>query len=43
MLGAVFEVSHPLGAGFLEKVYQRVLLHELRLRASGLPPALGFQ
>ena len=32
MLGAVFEVSNTLGAGFLEKVYQRALLHELRLR-----------
>jgi GxxExxY protein len=25
-------VSNTLGAGFLEKVYQRALLHELRLR-----------
>ena len=32
MLGAVFEVSHTLGAGFLEKVYQRALLRELSLR-----------
>ena len=32
VLGAVFEVSNTLGAGFLEKVYQRALLHELRLR-----------
>jgi GxxExxY protein len=32
VFGAVFEVSHTLGAGFLEKVYQRALLHELRLR-----------
>ena len=32
MLGAVFEVSHTLGAGFLEKVYERAWLHELRLR-----------
>ena len=31
MLGAIFEVSNTLGAGFLEKVYQRALLHELRL------------
>ena len=30
--GAVFEVSNTLGAGFLEKVYQSALLHELRLR-----------
>src|SRR4051794_33822066 len=32
VLGAVFEVSNVLGAGFLEKVYQRALLTELRLR-----------
>jgi GxxExxY protein len=32
VFGAVFEVSHTLGAGFLEKVYQRALLHALRLR-----------
>jgi len=37
VLGAVFEVSNTLGAGFLEKVYQRALLHELRLR--GIPAA----
>jgi hypothetical protein len=30
--GAVFEVSNTLGAGFLEKVYERALLMELRLR-----------
>ena len=32
VLGAVFEVSNALGAGFLEKVYQRALLRELSLR-----------
>jgi GxxExxY protein len=31
VLGAVFEVSNTLGAGFLEKVYERVLLIELAL------------
>ncbi len=31
VLGAVFEVSNTLGAGFLEKVYERALLTELRL------------
>ena len=35
VLGAIFEVSNALGAGFLEKVYQRALLRELRLR--GIP------
>src|SRR5437588_7508260 len=32
VLGAVFEVSNTLGAGFLEKVHQRALLRELSLR-----------
>ena len=32
VLAAVFEVSNTLGAGFLEKVYQRALLRELGLR-----------
>jgi GxxExxY protein len=32
VLGAVFEVSNTLGAGFLEKVYQRALFGELGLR-----------
>jgi len=31
VLGAVFEVSNTLGAGFLEKVYERALLKELAL------------
>ena len=30
--GAVFEVPQTPGAGFLEEVYQRALLHALRLR-----------
>ena len=32
VLSAEFEVSNTLGAGFLEKVYQRALLRELSLR-----------
>ena len=32
VLGAVFEVTNTLGAGFLEKVYQRALLRGLGLR-----------
>jgi GxxExxY protein len=32
VLAAVFEVSNTLGAGFLEKVYQRALMRELNLR-----------
>jgi len=37
ILGAKFEVSNTLGAGFLERVYERALLHELKLR--GIPAA----
>jgi GxxExxY protein len=32
VLAAIFEVSNTLGAGFLEKVYERALLKELDLR-----------
>ncbi len=32
VLGAVLEVSNTLGAGYLEKVYERALLRELGLR-----------
>ena len=31
VLGAIFEVANTLGAGFLEKVYERALLKELSL------------
>jgi GxxExxY protein len=31
VLNAIFEVANTLGAGFLEKVYQRALLKELKL------------
>jgi len=32
VIGALFEVSNTLGAGFLEKVYERALVAELRLQ-----------
>ena len=32
VIGAILEVSNILGAGFLEKVYERALLRELELR-----------
>jgi len=35
VIGAAYEVSNVLGAGFLEKVYERALIRELGLR--GLP------
>jgi GxxExxY protein len=38
VLGAVFEVSNTLGAGFLEKVYERALLRELALRGIRASP-----
>ena len=31
-VGAVYEVANTLGAGFLEKVYERVLYQELKAR-----------
>jgi GxxExxY protein len=38
VLGAAFEVANVLGAGFLEKVYERAMLRELRLRGSVVRP-----
>jgi GxxExxY protein len=32
VIGAIYEVSNVLGAGFLEKVYEKALLKELALR-----------
>ena len=32
VVGAVFEVSNSLGAGFLEKVYEKALLREMGIR-----------
>ncbi len=32
VIGAVYEVANVLGAGFLEKVYERALVRELGLR-----------
>ena len=42
VLGAVFEVSNTLGAGFLEKVYQRALLRELSLRGIRATAEVSF-
>ena len=42
VLGAVFEVSNTLGAGFLEKVYQGALLTELRLRGIRATAEVSF-
>ena len=32
VIGAAYEVSNTLGAGFLQKLYERALLNELALR-----------
>lgn len=32
IIGAAFEVSNTLGVGFLEKVYEKALMHEMTLR-----------
>ena len=32
IINAAFEVSNTLGCGFLEKIYEKALIHELRLR-----------
>jgi GxxExxY protein len=42
ILGAAFEVSNTLGAGFLEKVYARALMHELKLRGMRAVPEVSF-
>jgi GxxExxY protein len=42
VLGAVFEVANTLGAGFLEKVYERALLKELKLRGIQAASQVSF-
>jgi GxxExxY protein len=42
VLGAVFEVSNTLGTGFLEKVYQRALIYELRVRGLRAAAEVSF-
>jgi GxxExxY protein len=32
VIGSAFEIANVLGAGFLEKVYERALIRELALR-----------
>ena len=34
VIGAAYEVSNVLGAGFLEKIYERALMEELNLRGA---------
>ncbi len=42
VIGAILEVSNLLGAGFLEKVYQRALLRELGLRGIRATAEVSF-
>jgi GxxExxY protein len=42
VLAAAFEVSNTLGAGFLEKVYERALLYELNLLGLKAVPQASF-
>lgn len=42
VLSAVFEVSNTLGAGFLEKVYERALMRELALRGISATAQASF-
>ncbi|MEO8371334.1 MAG: GxxExxY protein [Candidatus Solibacter sp.] len=43
VISAIFEVSNTLGGGFLEKVYQRALITELRLRGLGVTAEVAFK
>jgi GxxExxY protein len=38
VIGAAYEVANTLGPGFLERVYERALLNELRLRGVPVEP-----
>ena len=42
VIGSAFEVANVLGAGFVEKVYERALLRELALRGVNAKPQVSF-
>lgn len=42
VIGAVFEVANTLGAGFLEKVYERALIRELQVRGLKVAAQASF-
>lgn len=42
VIGAAYEVSNVLGAGFLEKIYERALIEELTLRGMRVKPQATF-
>ena len=43
VIGAAFEVANVIGAGFLEKVYERALIHELALRGVSAKAQVSFR
>lgn len=43
IIGAVFQVSNTLGVGYLEKVYERALIHELGKRGLRVQSQLPIQ
>ena len=43
VIGAAFEVANVLGAGFLEKVYERALIRELALRGVNAKAQVPFR
>jgi len=43
IIGCAFKVSNALGAGFLEKVYENALAHELRKAGLGVVQQYGIQ
>lgn len=42
VVGAAYEVSNHLGAGFLEKIYERALVKELALRGIPATPQVPY-
>jgi GxxExxY protein len=42
VIGAAIEVHRLLGPGFLEKIYERALIHELMLRGVSVQPQRGI-
>jgi GxxExxY protein len=42
VIGAAYEVSNVLGAGFLEKVYERALIRELSARGLAVRSQVSY-
>ena len=43
VIGAAYEVSNTLGAGFLENLYERALINELTLRGIAVQSQVCYQ